>query len=292
MAILSEYNYGVATSRNMGWLTVEEQAYVGRCCVAIAGLGGVGALHALTLAHLGVTNFKIADSDSWELANFNRQFPATTRTLGMPKTHVVKDQILDINPKASVEIFQNLDSKNVINFVSNATVCFDGIDFFALEPRRLFFKVADDWSVPVITAAPLGMGASCMCFHPSLSRYSFEEYFRFGSDHADNLIKFLVGMSPAMPHRKYLSDPTAVDFENRKVPSTVMGCEVAASLAGSAFVRVLRQQLYRGRLFVEGAPLCVHQDAYLGKTWRTERGPRHPLRLLTLAMVRRKLAKK
>ncbi len=39
-------------------------------------MGGVGGVHLMTLARLGIGKFTIADPDTFELANFNRQYGA------------------------------------------------------------------------------------------------------------------------------------------------------------------------------------------------------------------------
>jgi tRNA A37 threonylcarbamoyladenosine dehydratase len=68
-----QFDYSSAFSRNIGWVTADEQAKLRDSRVAIAGLGGVGGPHLLTLARLGVGKFNIADFDRFELQNFNRQ---------------------------------------------------------------------------------------------------------------------------------------------------------------------------------------------------------------------------
>src|SRR5687768_16236474 len=83
------FEYATAFSRNLGWVTEFEQAALGRKRVAIAGMGGVGGLHLLTLVRLGIGRFRIADFDHFELANFNRQAGAGMSTLGQPKVEVM-----------------------------------------------------------------------------------------------------------------------------------------------------------------------------------------------------------
>lgn len=287
-----QFNYNTAFERNIGWVTHEEQVCLGRITVAIPGLGGVGGLHALMLARLGVAKIRIADGDRFELPNLNRQIGATMATLGRMKSEVIRDQILEINPHAEVEIFPYLGLGNMADFVSGGVdIVVDGLDFFSFYPRRLLFQETELRNIPTLTAAPLGMGASLMCFWTRDGSLSFEKYFNFGDDEHDNLIRFLVGMSPSLPHAKYLVDRSSVDFANRSVPSTIMGCQVASALAESAVVKIVRGWLQNKRV-IETSPLCIHQDAYLGKTWRTRRGPRNMLRLLALHYARKVLAKK
>jgi len=53
------FDYGKAYSRNIGWVTTAEQQTLRQARIAIAGLGGVGGAHLLTLSRLGIANFNI-----------------------------------------------------------------------------------------------------------------------------------------------------------------------------------------------------------------------------------------
>ena len=87
----SEFSYDAAFSRNRGWVTYQEQLALKNKRVAIAGLGGVGGSHLLTLTRLGVGAFHLADFDVFELANFNRQAGAMLSTIGQRKSEVLMD---------------------------------------------------------------------------------------------------------------------------------------------------------------------------------------------------------
>ena len=72
--------------------------------VAIFGIGGVGSFVAEALARSGVGKFVLFDDDKVCLTNINRQLIATRKTIGRKKVEVMKERILDINPKAEVEM--------------------------------------------------------------------------------------------------------------------------------------------------------------------------------------------
>lgn len=76
--------------------------------VAIFGIGGVGSYTVEGLARAGVGNFILIDNDTVSLSNINRQIIATHKTIDMPKVEVAKQRILEINPNAKVEIYQEL----------------------------------------------------------------------------------------------------------------------------------------------------------------------------------------
>ena len=101
-ALAREFSYDEAFSRNIGWVTRAEQQALRGKCVAIAGLGGVGGVHLLTLARLGIGRFRIADFDAFDLANFNRQVGAGMSTLGQRKTDVLARMARDVNPEVEI----------------------------------------------------------------------------------------------------------------------------------------------------------------------------------------------
>lgn len=86
--------------------------------IAIFGLGGVGSFVMEGLVRAGVENFILVDNDCIELTNLNRQILATHKTIGQPKVEVAKQRILDINPSAKVEIYQEFfmpETEGILN---------------------------------------------------------------------------------------------------------------------------------------------------------------------------------
>jgi tRNA A37 threonylcarbamoyladenosine dehydratase len=72
--------------------------------VAIFGIGGVGGYVAEGLARSGIGRFDLIDDDKICLTNVNRQIIATTKTVGQYKADVMKERILEINPRAEVTV--------------------------------------------------------------------------------------------------------------------------------------------------------------------------------------------
>ena len=80
--------------------------------VAIFGVGGVGSFVVEGLVRAGVGHFVIVDNDKICLTNLNRQIIATRKTIGKYKVDVAKERILDINPNATVETYQEFYMPN------------------------------------------------------------------------------------------------------------------------------------------------------------------------------------
>lgn len=72
--------------------------------VAVFGIGGVGGYVCEALVRSGIGTFDLIDDDKVCLTNLNRQIISTRKTVGKYKTEVMKERILDINPKAVVNI--------------------------------------------------------------------------------------------------------------------------------------------------------------------------------------------
>jgi molybdopterin/thiamine biosynthesis adenylyltransferase len=280
------FDYSAAFSRNIGWVTRDEQETLRTKKLAIAGLGGVGGSHLLTLARLGIGSFHVADFDSFELPNFNRQTGATMNTLGRAKVDVLADTARDVNPDVNIRRFPDgVTPGNLADFLSGVDLFIDGFDFFALEIRRATFAACRQLAIPAITAAPLGMGASVLVFLPE--QMSFEEYFRLdGLPFPEQAMRFMVGLSPALLQRGYLVDASVVDFAAQRGPSTIMACQLSAAMAATEALKIL---LKRGRVLA--APRSLQFDAYrqrLAHVWRPW-GNRNPLQLLAMAVARRQL---
>jgi molybdopterin/thiamine biosynthesis adenylyltransferase len=284
--MIPTFDYGTAFSRNIGWVTEAEQGSLKGKRVAIAGLGGVGGFHLLTLARLGVGKFNISDPDHFELANFNRQGGAAMSTLGRPKGEVLAEMARDINPGSELEIYPGgVDAGNLESFFKDVDLYVDGLDFFAFDARERVFAYCARHRIPAITVAPLGMGAALLNFLPG--DMSFEEYFQLsGRPELEKAVRFLVGLAPALLHRHYLVDRTRVSLEERRGPSTVVACQLCAGVAAAEALKIL---LGRGKVWA--APHGVQIDGYrnqLAHTWRPG-GNRNPLNRLAIALMKRQL---
>jgi len=279
------FNYSTAFSRNIGWVTANEQAILRSKRIAIAGLGGVGGSHLLTLTRLGIGSFNIADFDSFDLENFNRQTGATMPTIGLKKTDVLAARSLEINPELDLNVFPDgINRDNVDDFLADVDLYVDGLDFFVVSERRMVFAACRERGIPAITAAPLGMGAALLNFLPG--KMSFEEYFQLeGQTEEEQLMRFLLGLSPAMLHNRSLVDPSAIQLADHRGPSTAMGAELCAGVAATEALKIL---LRRGKVIA--APRGLHFDAYrnrLARTWRPG-GNRNPIQRLGLRLARRR----
>ncbi len=285
----ARYDRKAAFSRTLGWITEAERDVLSETRVAIAGLGGVGGAHLMTLTRLGVGRFSIADFDRFEVTNFNRQVGACVTNLGRPKVEVLAELARDVAPDLDLRTFDApIEASNVDAFLDGANVFVDGIDLFAMDARRLVFRRCRERAIPAITACPLGMGAATMIFDPA--GMSFEEYFQLeGHGLNEQIVRFLIGLAPTVLQRRSLVTAGALDISARRAPSTPIGIQLAA---GAAATEVLK--LVTGRGAVRHAPHATHFDAFTGRLAHTYRrwGNRHPLQRLILRFASKQLLRR
>jgi len=124
--------------------------------VAIFGIGGVGSFVVEGLVRAGVGKFIIVDNDTVNITNLNRQIIATTKTLDKYKVDVMKERILEINPKAEVITYATFFMPNMKEKIIDETVDYivDAIDTvtakieLVLEANRL--------NIPIISSMGTG----------------------------------------------------------------------------------------------------------------------------------------
>ena len=247
-------------SRNIGLLTEDDQQKLLQARVAVGGAGGVGGIHLLTLARLGIGKFNIADPDIYETVNINRQYGAAMSTLGENKAEVMARMLKDINPYAEVKVLPDkIAEGNVQSFLEGADIFVDGIDFFEIDARRLLFKQARENGIYAMTSAPLGFGATLQVFSPE--GMTFDAYFGI-SDTMDNLEKiasFAAGLAPQPYHIKYI-DMTKVSLKRKTGPAVSPACTLAASLVATEVVKILT-----GKGRVRAVPYYMQIDLMRGK---------------------------
>ncbi|MCM8775303.1 MAG: ThiF family adenylyltransferase [Candidatus Omnitrophica bacterium] len=233
------FNYEQAFERNTGWLTESEQQKLRASCVAIAGLGGAGGYQAQALVRLGVGQFKIADADTFELTNFNRQLGATVETLGRSKVEVVREMILAINPGAQVESYpQGINGQNIDTFLQSADLVIDAIDFFEQDSKLLLFRKSYEKHLVALTCCPLGFGASLIVFSPDGMKY--EDYFGFreGMDEKEIRLTSTFGLSPSPLCLKYM-DPKAFSLASKRAASVCPALMLVGAITATEAVKIL-----------------------------------------------------
>ncbi|GAB4356701.1 MAG: ThiF family adenylyltransferase [Methylohalobius crimeensis] len=239
---LPAFDYTTAFQRNLGFISAEEQLRLRRARIAIAGLGGTGGAQAQALARMGIGGFTLADPDTFELANFNRQTGAFMSTIGRGKAEVAAEIIQDINPEAKIRLFeQGIDAENIDAFLEGANVVVDSLDFYCFEERFLLYRKAREHGLWVLTAPPLGFGFTLLCFDPN--GMSFERYFGFhpGMAEHDLVVALVAGLAPRPYILRYLK-PQGADLKGRRLPSVGAAPFMIAGVIATEVTQILLKE--------------------------------------------------
>lgn len=123
--------------------------------VAVFGIGGVGSYVVEGLARAGVGKFVLIDKDKVDITNLNRQIIATHKTVGKSKVEVSKERILDINPNAEVEIYEEFfmpETEGILDETVDYIV--DAID--TVTAKIELVMRANKLNIPIISSMGTG----------------------------------------------------------------------------------------------------------------------------------------
>lgn len=150
-------------------LIIGDELYdeVSKANVLIAGVGGVGSYAAEALVRFGIKSITLIDYDKVDESNINRQIIALGSTLGLFKTEVIRERILDINPQADVTIKTILLDENNIEKIIDKKYDYviDAIDMLKSKIALLKECIRKD----IVVISSMGAGNK---LHPELLKIS------------------------------------------------------------------------------------------------------------------------
>lgn len=102
--------------------------FLGNFNVGVAGAGGLGSNCAIALARSGVGNIYIADYDTVDASNLNRQYYFYNQ-IGMPKVAALAQNIHQINKAINVvTLNERLTSENIPEFFNKCNIIIEAFD--------------------------------------------------------------------------------------------------------------------------------------------------------------------
>lgn len=198
------------------------------CRILIVGIGGVGSWCAEALARTGFENITLADGDCIDITNINRQSPATQNTIGAPKTHAMRERLLDINPDANITALQlRFSSETCKAFnLSSYDIVIDAID--SVRDKALLINSTLEVNRPRLFSS---MGAA-LRFDPS--RVKSTTFKKVTGDGLAKALRNQFKKSALQPKRDFTcvwSDEPPAETKNRAslMPATAaFGLKLAA----------------------------------------------------------------
>lgn len=133
--------------------------------VLIVGMGGLGCPAAMYLAASGVGHLVIADDDTVELSNLQRQIAHGTSDLDRLKVESARDTLLELNPGIEVTaISERFDEQSLAAEVAAADVVLDGTDNF--DSRFAINEVCVRTATPLVSGAAIRLEGQLMVYDP------------------------------------------------------------------------------------------------------------------------------
>lgn len=133
---------------------VEAQQRLLDATALIVGAGGLGSPAAMYLASAGIGRILLADADTVDLTNLQRQIMHREETIGLAKVESGQRTLTALNSQVIVEpIARRLDGDSLTELVARATVVLDCSDNFAT--RHAVNRACVAAKVPLVSGAAI-----------------------------------------------------------------------------------------------------------------------------------------
>lgn len=206
----------------------------------VIGAGGLGSPAALYLATAGVGKITLADNDTVDLTNLQRQVLHQTASVGMPKAASGKRTIAQYNPDIQVTALQARAEGDLLDeLVAAADVVLDCCDNFAT--RHAVNRACVRYGKPLVSGAAIRFdgqvsvfdlrNAEAPCYHCLFPEGGDLEELRcavtgvfapltgiIGTMQAAEALKVLARIGESLSGRLLLLDALSMEWRSIKVP--------------------------------------------------------------------------
>ncbi|MDB5265225.1 MAG: molybdopterin and thiamine biosynthesis dinucleotide-utilizing enzyme [Parcubacteria group bacterium] len=289
-------DYSERTDRNIGWITKEEQLLLREAVVGIAGCGGMGGLLAAILVRMGVGEVRIADCETFDQSNVNRQFAAQQSTIGKSKAVETARLMREIADDTTIAVYPlGITEDSVESFVSGCDLICDEIELLAMDARILLHQRARSAGVPLLNCNSIGFSTNLFLYTPGgipieevigCSYERAKELCRKSANHdkaAMHLIikSMLDAVVPEIPEYRFATAEKGAFLERlmleEKVSIIASNPPMATGFLANRLVLQLlgRSTSLRSILETPLMPLYLHFDAAHMRA-ETKRHPRYP----------------
>lgn len=219
---------------------IEGQEKLRSARVLILGAGGLGSPAALYLASAGIGTLVLADGDTVDLTNLQRQILHRTAAIGQPKVASGAATLAGINPECRVVPLQErLAGERLADEVAAADVVLDCSDNFAT--RHAVNRACVAHGKPLVSGAAIrfdgqvavfdSRSADAPCYHCLFPEAEEVEEVRcavmgvfaplvgiIGATQAAEALKLLIGCGESLAGRLLLLDGLAMEWRSITVP--------------------------------------------------------------------------
>lgn len=233
---------------------IEGQERLLKATALIVGAGGLGSPAALYLASAGVGRILLADGDTIDLTNLQRQILHAHDRLGQAKALSGQAALRSINPEVTVEaLTSRLEGPMLDRLVAGVDVVLDCCDNFTT--RQAVNAACVRHGVPLVSGAAIQFDGQISVYDPRNAAspcyacafppdVTFEEarcatmgVFAplvgiIGSMQAAEALKLLAGVGQSLAGRLLMLDGRAMEWNEVRIPRNT-NCPVCSSHIGT-----------------------------------------------------------
>lgn len=144
---------------------VDGQARIAGARVLVVGAGGLGCPVALYLGAAGVGRLVLADGDTVDLTNLQRQIGHATASIGVNKAESLAASVRAINPEIEVQpIADKLAGEALREVVAAVDLVVDACDNFAT--RHAVNRACVAQKKPLVSGAAIGFSGQIAVYDP------------------------------------------------------------------------------------------------------------------------------
>ncbi len=240
--------YKELTLRNEGYIDEDLQAKIRNTRLLVAGCG-VGSTIAETAVRTGFDKITLADADTVEAHNLNRQC-FTANDIGTPKVEALAKRLEAVNPSARITPFNEwITAENASRLVAEADLILDTIDFLDLSAITALHDACRRQGKPIISGVSAGFGAVVIYFPPN-GETSWRSVFELPAEGPVNNLSYVERFGNKIGKLKGVLEPSVVTAMGRALevmedgtpcpaPHVSAGAAVVGALAVTVAVRVL-----------------------------------------------------
>jgi len=229
---------------------IDGQENIVKARALVVGAGGLGSPAALYLASAGVGTLVLADGDTVDLTNLQRQILHRSDAIGVAKPESGKRTLGQINPECRVvALSERLSGERLEQEVALADVVLDCCDNFAT--RHAVNRACVKYRKPLVSGAAIRFDGQVAvfdsrrddapCYHCLFPEAQDVEEVRcavmgvfapltgiIGAVQAAEALKLLIGCGTSLAGRLLLLDGLGMEWREIRVPRDP-ACEVCAA---------------------------------------------------------------
>ena len=233
---------------------VEGQDAIVNARALVIGAGGLGSPAAYYLASAGIGTLVLADGDTVDLTNLQRQILHRTASVGRQKAESGRDTLAEINPECHViPVLERLSGARLDEEVAQADVVLDCCDNFAT--RHAVNRACVKFRKPLVSGAAIRFDGQVAvfdsrlpdapCYHCLFPEGQDVEEVRcavmgvfapltgiIGTVQAAEALKLIAGVGQSLAGRLLLLDGMGMEWREIRVPRdpacTVCGASIRA----------------------------------------------------------------